>query len=97
MKPSPNEEEYFARQEAARKRKLAEQRQAKLLAERGARQMHYMKCPKCGIRLDEMLFDGVRVDKCSGCEGLWLDRGELESIRNNGSALARALPSLFRR
>ena len=98
VKPSANEEEYFARQEAERKRKVAEERQAALIAEERerARALHFMKCPKCGMQLEEMAFGDVRVDKCFSCEGLWLDKGELEVIRQKeGGFMARML-SVFR-
>jgi Zn-finger nucleic acid-binding protein len=39
-----------------------------------------MRCPKCGMELIEINYKGIKVDKCSGCEGLWLDAGELEAI-----------------
>jgi Zn-finger nucleic acid-binding protein len=30
--------------------------------------------------LDERERDGVVVDSCPGCRGVWLDRGELEKL-----------------
>ncbi len=40
-----------------------------------------MKCPRCETnRLDEKDREGVVVDACSQCRGLWLDRGELEKL-----------------
>ena len=83
-----SEEEYFARQEAEQRRKLAVERQAKLLAEEREREraLHLMKCPKCGMQLEEIAFADVRIDKCSSCEGLWLDKGELDLIRQKDAA-----------
>ena len=56
------EEEYFARQEVELRRKLAEERHAKLLAEERERErtLHLMKCPKCGMQLEEIAFGDVR-------------------------------------
>ncbi len=38
-----------------------------------------MKCPKCGT--DSLnpfgMIEGVHVDFCSGCKGIWFDEGEL--------------------
>ncbi|MEK7408048.1 MAG: zf-TFIIB domain-containing protein [Acidobacteriota bacterium] len=97
-KPSASEEEYFARQEAERRRKLAEERQAKLLAEEREREraLHFMKCPKCGMQLEEIAFGDVRVDKCFSCDGLWLDKGELEVIRNKEGGFIGRLLNVFR-
>jgi hypothetical protein len=55
-KPSENEEEYFGRQEIERKRKLADERQAKVQVEERerAQALHFMKCPKCGMQLEEI-------------------------------------------
>ena len=40
-----------------------------------------MRCPRCEeIVLDEIDRNGVTIDRCSGCRGIWLDRGELEKI-----------------
>ena len=41
-----------------------------------------MKCPKCGMDLNEIDYQGVKIDKCFGCEGVWLDGGELEALTN---------------
>ena len=36
-----------------------------------------MKCPKCGMELIEIDYKKIKIDKCSECEGVWLDAGEL--------------------
>ncbi len=98
VKPSAKEEEYFTRQDAERRRKSAEERQSKLLAEERerARALHFMKCPKCGMQLEEIAFGDVRVDKCFSCEGLWLDNGELEALRQKDGGFLGRMLSVFR-
>ena len=39
-----------------------------------------MKCPKCGHDLKEEPVEDVLVDRCTFCEGLYLDAGELEKL-----------------
>lgn len=80
-KPSEKEEEYFARMEFERKRRMEEGKQQKLREEekKMLRDLHFMKCPKCGMELIEMDYRGIKVDKCSKCQGVWLDAGELET------------------
>lgn len=40
-----------------------------------------MKCPRCeSIVLEEHTRDGVVIDGCRECRGIWLDRGELEKL-----------------
>ena len=91
------EEEYFARLEIERGRKMAEQRQAKLLMEEreSARALHFMKCPKCGMQLEEIAFGDVRIDKCFSCDGLWLDKGELDLIRQKEGGFLGRMSSVF--
>jgi hypothetical protein len=82
VKPSQQEEEYHARLEFERRKKVEEERLAKMVAEERdkLKQLHYMRCPKCGMELIAIDYRGVEVDKCSACEGIWLDAGELEQI-----------------
>jgi uncharacterized protein len=80
--PSDWEEENFARIEFRRKKKAEEEKQREIAEEekKKLKELHYMKCPKCGMELIEIDYKGMKVDKCSGCGGIWLDAGELEAI-----------------
>ena len=82
VKPTQSEEEYCARMEFERRKNVEEKRRAKLKAEEQEelKQLHYMHCPKCGMDLIAIDYRGVEVDKCSACDGVWLDAGELETI-----------------
>lgn len=39
-----------------------------------------MRCPSCDSRLVELERSDVLIDACPECRGVWLDRGELDSI-----------------
>lgn len=39
-----------------------------------------MKCPACNETLLMSDKNGVEIDYCPNCRGIWLDRGELEKI-----------------
>jgi len=82
VKPSEQEEEYFARKEFERKKKIEEEKYKKLGGEekRRLKDLHYMRCPKCGMELIEIDYKGIKIDECSECEGIWLDAGELETV-----------------
>ena len=81
-KPSRNEEEYFARQEAElRKTRRSEVERASAETER---QTHFMKCPKCGHDLATEEYHGLEVDRCTGCDGVWFDAGEAEQLIGEG-------------
>jgi uncharacterized protein len=78
------EDEYFAREEFHRLKKLAEERASKLREQEltELKEMHWMRCPKDGMELVEVEYMGVRIDKCSHCGGIYLDAGELDSLFN---------------
>lgn len=39
-----------------------------------------MFCPKCQIEMLQANKEGVIIDVCQQCRGVWLDHGELEKI-----------------
>ncbi|WP_068620362.1 TFIIB-type zinc ribbon-containing protein [Paenibacillus tuaregi] len=40
-----------------------------------------MYCPLCdGVQLREVEKNGVLIDVCPSCKGVWLDRGELDKL-----------------
>lgn len=39
-----------------------------------------MKCPSCNETLLMSDKNGIEIDYCPNCRGIWLDRGELEKI-----------------
>ena len=81
-KTSEKEEEYFARMEFERRRKIMEEGHKKTTEEgkRKLKELHYMRCPKCGMELIEIAYKGIKIDECSECKGIWLDAGELEIV-----------------
>lgn len=82
VKPSEREEEYFKRIELEQRKKLETEKLKKLAEEekRRLKELHHMRCPKCGLELSEVDYKGIRVDKCFQCDGIWLDSGELQAI-----------------
>ncbi len=42
--------------------------------------MSAMTCPKCRGEMHTYERNGVTVDQCSECRGIFLDRGELEHL-----------------
>lgn len=82
IKPTEQEEEFFAKQEfERRKRVLAEQESQKAEAERQrVLDVARNRCPKCGAALVTVPYRGIEIDKCSQCQGIWLDCGELEHV-----------------
>ncbi|MGA7105326.1 MAG: zf-TFIIB domain-containing protein, partial [Candidatus Deferrimicrobiaceae bacterium] len=96
-KPSESEEEYFARIEFERRKKAEREKQQRLAGEekKRLRDLHYMKCPKCGMDLIEVDYKSLRMDKCSGCEGVWLDAGELDAVAKMDKSMVDRIFGLF--
>jgi len=99
MKPSEKEEEFFARQEFEKKKKLEEEKHKQLAADhkKKAKDLHFMKCPKCGMDLVEIDYKKLKIDKCSSCEGVWLDAGELDMVAKMDKVGMDGLFSVFSR
>ena len=45
-----------------------------------------MKCPICEVDLQMTERQGVEIDYCPKCRGIWLDRGELDKIIEKSSS-----------
>ena len=76
------EEEYFHK----RNRELIERKRQELDRQRHERALvegngvHWMRCPKCGGRMQEIELAQIRVERCTECQGVYLDHGELETL-----------------
>jgi hypothetical protein len=83
------EDEWFRQNErdlleAAHQARLKRQREREAREKeeerRRLRELHFMKCPKCGHDMKAEDVVGVEVDRCGFCEGLFLEAGELEKV-----------------
>lgn len=83
------EDEYFVKKE----RELLAKLRAKQAEEAKAsvQKTYHMRCPKCGEPLKERSFQKILIDQCTGCNGIWLDAGEMEEVagREDESWLGR--------
>lgn len=52
--------------------------------------MTAINCPVCQASFKEVIRDGILIDICTQCKGVWLDRGELEklleAVRNDNNS-----------
>jgi Zn-finger nucleic acid-binding protein len=52
-----------------------------------------LTCPKCSGEWETHERNGVTIEECAGCQGVFLDRGELERlIEAEGEYLAKLDP-----
>ena len=47
-----------------------------------------MQCPKCAHDMERVTFNGVEVDRCKLCKGIWFDATEHETLRQMEGAEA---------
>ncbi len=53
-----------------------------------------MDCPTCNVALVMSDRQGIEIDYCPKCRGVWLDRGELDKIiERSVSAAPQAAPA----
>jgi Zn-finger nucleic acid-binding protein len=72
-----NEDTYFA----VKEHELIEQMKAEFQrVEAARREAQIPACPKCPGKLESYRFMGFVLDRCDSCEGIWLDKGELDAV-----------------
>ncbi len=93
------EDEYFARIEFEKRQKALKekQKQIKSTERKKLKEEHWMHCPKCGMEMVEITFEGIKVDKCSDCLGIYFDDGEIDQLiaKNKPGFLSR-MTSVFK-
>lgn len=93
------EDEYFARIEFERCQKQLQEtrKQMEKDEKQKLKDLHWMRCPKCGMEMIEIDFEGIKVDKCSSCLGIFFDDGEVaELVDKNKPGFLGRLSSLFK-
>lgn len=52
-----------------------------------------MKCPVCNVDLSITERQGVEIDYCRKCRGVWLDRGELDKLIERSNVVEKLPPT----
>lgn len=96
------ENEWFLQYEKdmIRNMRRERERKEKALAEslkhdegRKRKELHWMKCPKCGAALYEQAIHGISIDFCPICDGVFFDRKELEELLLKSKSERKAVVS----
>ncbi len=76
------EEEFFYKenQKLIEKNRQENDKVRKETEEKNKAHGHWMKCPKCGDSLEEKNLFNILIDQCVSCQGIYLDKGELETL-----------------
>ncbi|MFO1464655.1 MAG: zf-TFIIB domain-containing protein [bacterium] len=98
VKPSHEEEEYFARQEIEKRQALAEKLREQMQAAEleNLKKLHWNHCARCGFEMHSVVFKGVTIEKCPNCGGIFLDAGEIEQIAGKESGFIGSVLGLFK-
>ena len=56
-----------------------------------------MKCPNCNETLIMADRQGIEIDYCPACRGVWLDRGELDKIVERSASYTKQPDTDFNR
>jgi len=40
-----------------------------------------MRCPKCRADMEQVDIEGIEIDRCKYCQGIWFDAGEREALQ----------------
>ena len=76
-----NEKKLLEEARKAREKREAERRARETAEQLGkVKKLHWMKCPKCGHDMKTEALEGVEIDRCTFCEGFFVDAGELEVL-----------------
>ena len=97
IKPSEQENEYFAKLEI-QKRLKEQAKRAQAVAEeekKRLQELHHMHCPNCGMQLQETVLKEVTVDICPGCQGVWFDEGELAKLTGDTKGVFSFIRGVF--
>jgi Zn-finger nucleic acid-binding protein len=60
------------------------------------KQLHFMKCPKCGMDLATIDYRGLKIDRCPSCNGTWFDAGEMEQLLESDKGAFDRVMSIFK-
>ena len=90
-----DEEDYFRKLDEEAKAKLKARMDAEReVADRVARrELHFLKCGKCGSDMQSQVFRGLQIEVCTECGAVLLDPGELEVLA--GKDTTGTLSSFF--
>ena len=45
-------------------------------------EVHSLLCPKCRHGMEQASHEGITIDRCTHCQGLWFDGDEAQRLKN---------------
>jgi len=98
VKPSHEEEEYFARNEIQKREALAEKVREQMHAEEleKLKKLHWNHCARCGFEMFRVVFRGITIEKCPNCGGIFMEASAIEQIAGKESGFVTSVLGLFK-
>ena len=81
------ENQFFAQRDRELIEKLKQQKEDE--QEQTVKELATARCPRDGERLTQRELHDVTIDDCPACQGIWLDKGELEALFERQGSEAR--------
>jgi Zn-finger nucleic acid-binding protein len=69
-----------ARRDAESARRELRDVRAALDAARAEMTGYKLRCPKCGKNFVEEQYEGITIDRCTGCDAIYFDAGEVDQL-----------------
>ena len=44
--------------------------------------VHNMQCPKCEHGMDDVTYEGITIERCTNCQGLWFDADDAYQLKS---------------
>jgi hypothetical protein len=98
VKPTEHEDDCVARHEFGRMKDVEEKRARTIeVEEKGSlKELHFMRCQKFGMQFVEIDYRTIKIDRCTACDGVWLDTGELDEISRFDASVMVKFFSIFK-
>jgi len=97
-KPPRPERDYFGKLDATKKKKIAEEKREKMAYEerKKLRELHWRKCPECGMEMESTIFKGATIFKCFNCGGAFLHAETLKKLCGEDSKIIESILDIFK-
>lgn len=97
QQPHEAEEEYFAKLEIEKKRKISQQKHAEIESKEkeALKEAHQMRCANCGLELESIVFKGFAINKCFHCDGVFLDKETFEKLCGRDDHFLSQIAEIF--
>lgn len=102
MTPNPKgksfETDYFIKEDMENRHRISEENKRKQKSEKEAalKNLHFMKCPKCGHDLITKRISYIDIDQCENCGTLVLAPKDVDKFLAEEKSILKSLVDFFK-